>query len=230
MRVGGRLCVKLSASAIGLEKTSKKKMVPVPEPPASFAPVPTESDRLWFNVCRTCVGIVILGLTLSNSILCAAPLVAEGLWPGPPASPPTPAQPFSLWSDEDAQASKMILLISGAQALLLALVAAACVWCHRGKAADAKAAQLLRRQERDAKEERRRKKAAAKRRLAAASKDASVQAQADPLPLVGDRASPAGDVHDEMSVDTASPSAADAAVAQLHMPERDATSGTEQPS
>jgi hypothetical protein len=123
----------------------------------------------------------------------------------------------------------MILLISGAQALLLALVAAACVWCRRGKAADAKAAQLLRRQERDAKEERRRKKAAAKRRLAAASKDASVQAQADPLPLVGDRASPAGDVHDEL-VDTASPSAADAAVAQLHMPERDATNGTEQPS
>ena len=214
---------------------TKNIMASVSEPPPSFAPVPTASDRLWFNVCRTCVGVVVLGLTLTNSILCAAPLVAEGMWPGPPASPPTPAQPFSLFTDEDAQASKMILLISGVQALLLALAAAACMWLRRGKAADAKAAQLLRRRERDAKEERRKKKAAAKKRLASASKDVSVQAEDNPLQLVGDLASPAADAQDDVcrvreSVEARSSPAADTAMAQRHVAERDAACGAEQPS
>lgn len=133
------------------------------EPSTSFNPVPTAADRLWFNVCRTIVGIVVLGLTLLNAILCATPLVAEGLWSAPPSPPSAPPAPFTLFSDEDAQATKMILIISGCQALLLGSIAAICMWCRRGKAAEALAAQRARRAERDTKDARRKRKAKQRR-------------------------------------------------------------------
>lgn len=202
-------------------------MLPVPESPASLVPVPTASDRLWFNVCRTAVGVVVLGLTLLNSILCAAPLVAEGLWPAPPSSPPMPAAPYELWTSEDAHATKMILLISSGQAVLLALIAAGCIWFRRGQTADAKAAQLLRRSERDAKEERRRKRAA-KRRAAA-----SAQQQEEPLPLVSDLDEPLagadGDARGETrDTDTASsPTALDSDISQGRAAERDPSAALE---
>ena len=90
-------------------------------------PVPTAADRFWFNACRGAVGIVVFGLTALSAILCAQPLFMEHAYPAPPPMPPAP--PFTLWSDEDSRATRMILMISGGQALLLGAIAGFC-WCR----------------------------------------------------------------------------------------------------
>ena len=90
-------------------------------------PVPTAADRFWFNACRSAVGVVVFGLTLMSAILCAQPLFMEHAYPAPPPMPPGP--PFTLWSDEDSRATRMILMISGGQAILLGAIAAFC-WCR----------------------------------------------------------------------------------------------------
>ena len=99
-------------------------------PSTPFRTEPTDRDRFYFNLCRTLVGVVVLGLTAINTVLISAPLFFESAFPAPPASPPTPAAPFTLWSDEDTHATKMILLISGAQATLIACSAGLC-WFYR---------------------------------------------------------------------------------------------------
>ena len=107
-------------------------------PPSHYAPEVTESDRFWFAICRTAVGVFVLGLTLSNFIFCAAPLFAETIWPVPPAPPPPPpgpAPPFELFTDEDAHATRMIMYISAGQATLMATIAAYCWLRKRGQPA-----------------------------------------------------------------------------------------------
>ena len=127
---------------------------------------PTAEDIFWFNIARSCVGGVVLGLTALMTIFCATPLFIESTYPAPPTSPPMPAQPFTWWSDEDTRATRMILLISGCQALLVAAVAT-CLW-QRGKKRreHENDAAALRRQERDA---RRAKKQARRERDATGS-------------------------------------------------------------
>lgn len=88
----------------------------------------TERDRFIFNICRTCVGTVVLTLTFLGAVLCAQVLVVEGTSPTPPPMPPS--QPWTLFSEEDAHATRMILLISGGQACLIAAIAVCC-WLRR---------------------------------------------------------------------------------------------------
>ena len=104
----------------------------------TLQPIPSAADRFWFNACRTAVGGVVLGLTAAAAILCAQPLFVEAAYPHPPSPPPTPAAPFTLWSDEDSRATRSILLISGGQALLIALITAICLLRKRQRAGAAK--------------------------------------------------------------------------------------------
>ena len=115
--------------------------------------VPTDADRFWFNLCRTAFGSVVLGLTALFTIFTIQPLFMEPAMAGPPP-PPTPAQPFTLWSDEDSHAAWSILLISSGQALLIGAISACC-WLRKHKrlaaALDAAAAKELRRAKKVAK-------------------------------------------------------------------------------
>ena len=91
--------------------------------------VPTDSDRFWFNFCRTIFGSVVLGLTAMFTLFTVQPLFMERAMARPPP-PPTPAQPFTLWSDEDTEAAWSILLISGGQAVLIGALAT-CYWLRK---------------------------------------------------------------------------------------------------
>ena len=102
-----------------LMKTPAVAMCRTEVPQQTLQPVPTERDIWCFRLFRTAVGVVVLGLTGLFAVLTTAPLLIEGLAPGPPAPPPTPAAPFTLWSEHDAHASHMILIISSVQAMLL---------------------------------------------------------------------------------------------------------------
>ena len=195
-------------AALGAQRT-RRTMEDALEPSTSFNPVPTAADRLWFNVCRTIVGIVVLGLTLLNAILCATPLVAEGLWSAPPSPPSAPPAPFTLFSDEDAQATKMILIISGCQALLLGSIAAICTWCRRGKAAEALAAQRARRAERDTKDARRKRKAKQRRVTMEETHDSTSAEQEGPqVALMSSLASAAAQAHAQAAAGGATDQAA----------------------
>ena len=46
-------------------------------PSTPFRTEPTDRDRFYFNLCRTLVGVVVLGLTAINTVLISAPLFFE---------------------------------------------------------------------------------------------------------------------------------------------------------
>ena len=96
-----------------------------------FRTEPNESDRMCFNIFRTIIGSIVLGLTALFTILVSGPLVFEAAFPAPPSAPPTPAAPWTLWTEEDTNASRTILLISGVQASLIALGAVVIWICKR---------------------------------------------------------------------------------------------------
>eukprot|EP00322_Chrysochromulina_rotalis_P016136 CAMPEP_0115852990 /NCGR_PEP_ID=MMETSP0287-20121206/13277_1 /TAXON_ID=412157 /ORGANISM="Chrysochromulina rotalis, Strain UIO044" /LENGTH=207 /DNA_ID=CAMNT_0003307061 /DNA_START=57 /DNA_END=680 /DNA_ORIENTATION=+ len=96
--------------------------VTVPRPrPRHYhgAPQPTDEDRFYFLIFRVCVGGSVLGLTALFTILTLGPIVVEFAFGSPPSPPPEPPSPWTLWSEQDSHASRMILLISGVQALLI---------------------------------------------------------------------------------------------------------------
>ena len=90
--------------------------------PSAICRQPTRADRLWFNCCRTAVGVVVLGLTALATIGSATPLLAESTF----ATPPEHAYNWTLWTSADSEAMHTILLISGGQLLLVGAVAACC--------------------------------------------------------------------------------------------------------
>ena len=114
--------------------------------PSSCAPEPTEADHLCFQVFRFCVGGTVLGLTGLFTILTIAPLVVETAFHAPPSPPPTPSAPWTLWTEHDTSASRMILLISSTQALLIGACFLAYRW-QSGQWRHAAAASKARRTE-----------------------------------------------------------------------------------
>ena len=96
--------------------TAERPPTKIQYPSFPHGRAPTQRDRLCFLAFRTMVGITALGLTAAL-MFTVAPLVVETAIEAPPAPPPTP---WALWSDHDAEASRMILLISSMQATLIA--------------------------------------------------------------------------------------------------------------
>ena len=102
-----------------LVNDSRKTMAGAIREGTPCAPQPSDSDRLCFLIFRTVVGTSVLGLTALFTVLTVAPLVVESTFSAPPSPPPAPAAPWVLWSEHDAHASRMIVLISSTQALLI---------------------------------------------------------------------------------------------------------------
>ena len=82
-------------------------------------PVPSDSDRFWFNLCRTMFGSLVLGMTGMFAIFTVQPLFMERALA------------------QDSQAARSILLISGGPALLLGACAVLYMRQRRRHEADA---------------------------------------------------------------------------------------------
>ena len=141
-------------------------------------PQPSAADRFYFNACRTAVGIAVLGFTLINAVVCLQPLLVQGTQPAMPSAPPTPSAPFAWWSDEDSEAARMILLISGCQAVFL-VIGLGCCRMHRKQKEEMAAAAAARRATRRKSE---RKAAKRQARLLDATQDAALEQPLDDEP------------------------------------------------
>lgn len=170
------------------------KMVSAPRaaptgPPEGWSPVVTDRDRLYFNVCRTLVGVIVLGLTCTSAVMSSLPLWFDSrFFPAPPPAPPPPLAPNASAPDEDAakpwfsaedlRAARQMLLISSVQLLLLLAGAAACRMARRP-------AEEQRRRAPNPEARRRRKvRKPAKERRAVGGLDAP-EADADAIPASG---------------------------------------------
>jgi hypothetical protein len=97
--------------------TAERQLTKIRNPSFVHGRAPTQRDRLCFLAFRTMVGSIALGLSILFTVFTVAPLVVEAAIEAPPAPPPTA---WALWSEHDAEASRMILLISSVQATLIA--------------------------------------------------------------------------------------------------------------
>ena len=79
------------------------------DPPADWNPVITKRDRLIFNIFRASVGTATLGLVVA---LYAALVLAAWRSPEGEVSPANSHSSGRLWTDEDAEAMRGIVVIS----------------------------------------------------------------------------------------------------------------------